>query len=92
VVPVQKEVVVYQLEQCDCPRCHRVFAAPAPGVFAKGLLGNRLLACLAEEHYVHGTTLGRLARQLDLPRGSLMGALHDLAARLEPVLEPLLQE
>jgi len=92
VVPVQKEVVVYELEQCDGPRCHRVFTAPAPGVFAKGLLGNRLLAYLAEEHYIHGTTLGRLARQLDLPRGSLVGALHDLALRLEPVLEPLLQE
>jgi transposase len=59
VVPVQKEVIVYQLEQGDCPRCHRVFTAPAPGVFAKGLFGNRLLAYVAQEHYVHGTTLGR---------------------------------
>ncbi len=60
------------------PRCHRVFSAPAPGVFAKGLLGHRLLAYVAQEHYVQGTTMGRLARQLGLHRGSLLGAMHDL--------------
>jgi transposase len=92
VVPVQKEIIVYELEQGDCPRCHRVFTAPAPGVFAKGLFGNRLLAYVAEEHYVHGTTLGRLARQLGLHHGSLLGALHDLAARLESVPDRLLKD
>jgi transposase len=92
VVPVQKEVIVYELEQCDCPRCHRVFTAPAPGVFSKGLFGNRLLAYVAQEHYVHGTTMGRLARQLGLHRGSLLGAMHDLAARLESVPDRLVEE
>ena len=92
VIPVQKEVIVFELEQCACPRCHRVFSAPAPGVFARGLLGNRLLAYVAEEHYAQGTTMGRLARQLRLHRGSLLGAMHDLAARLEPVLDRLVQE
>ena len=92
VVPVQKEVIVYELEQRGCPCCHRVFTAPAPGVFAKGLFGNRLLAYVAQEHYVEGTTMGRLARQLGLPRGSLLGAMHDLAARLESVLDRLVQE
>ena len=92
VVPVQKEVIVYELEQRDCPRGHRGFTTPAPGVFAKGLFGNRLLAYVAEEHYVYGTTMGRLARQLGLHRGSLLGALHDLAARLESVLDRLVEE
>ena len=92
VVPVQKEVIVYELEQCDCPRCHRVFTAPAPGVFAKGLFGNRLLAYVADEHYVQGTTMGRLARQLGLHRGSLLGAMHDLAARLASVPDRLVEE
>ena len=82
VVPVQKEVIAYELEQGDCARCHRVFTAPAPGVFAKGLFGNRLLAYVAEEHYVQGTTLGRLTRQLGLHRGSRVGAMQALAARL----------
>lgn len=92
VVPVQKEIVVYELEQGDCPRCHRVFTAPAPGVFAKGLFGNRLLAYVAQEHYVHGTTMGRLARQLGLHRGSLLGAMHALAARLESVPDKLVAQ
>jgi DNA-directed RNA polymerase subunit RPC12/RpoP len=91
-VPARKEIVVYELEQCDCPGCRRVISAPAPGVFAKGLFGNRLLAYVAQEHYVEGATMGRLARQLGLPRGSLWGAMHQLAARLESVLKRLLQE
>jgi transposase len=92
VVPVKKEVILYQLEQGDCPRCHRRFSAPTPGVLARGLFGNRLLAWVAEEHYVHGTTMGRLARQLGLPRGSLLGAMHDLASRLKSLMPRLVQE
>jgi len=92
VVPVQKEVIVYELEQGACPRCRRVVTAPAPGVVAKGLFGNRLLAYVAEEHYGHGTTLGRLARQLELGRGSLVGAMHDLATRLAAVPDQLVHE
>lgn len=92
VVPARKEVIVYELEQCDCPGCQRAFSAPAPGVFAKGLFGNRLLAYVAQEHFVHGTTMGRLARQLELHRGSLSGAMPQLAARLKPVLARLLRE
>ena len=91
-VPAKKEVIVYELEQCDCPRCQRVISASAPGVFPKGLFGNRLLAYVAQEHFVQGTTMGRLARQLELHRGSLLGALHELASRLKPALERLLRE
>lgn len=92
VVPARKEIIVYELEQCDCPGCQRVISAPAPGVFAKGLFGTRLLAYVAQEHYVQGATMGRLARQLGLHRGSLLGAMHELASRLEPVLERLVEE
>ncbi len=56
-----------------------------PGCLPKGLLGHRLLAYVAQEYYVQGTTMGRLARQLGLHCGSLLGAMHDLAARLESV-------
>jgi transposase len=89
-VPVQREVIVYEVEQRACPKCRRVLGTPVPGVLPKSLLGNRLLAHLAQEHTVHGTTLGRLARQLQLRRGTLVGALHKLASRLEPALEQLL--
>lgn len=89
-VPVQREVIVYEVEQRACPKCRRVLSTPVPGVLPKSLLGNRLLAHVAQEHAVHGTTLGRLARQLHLRRGTLVGALHKLAQRLAPALERLL--
>ena len=92
VVPVKKEVIQYELEQCDCPRCHRVFTATAPGVPAKGLFGDRLLTWVAQEHYGCGTTLGRLARQLKVHRGSLIGAMHDLASRFEGVMGKLVTQ
>jgi len=85
VQPVVKEVVVYELEQRDCSRCHRVFTAQAPGVFSRALLGNRRLAHVAFEHYVHGTTMGHLAARLGIGTGTLWAGMRALARRLEPV-------
>jgi transposase len=90
--PVRKEVVRYELEQCDCSHCQRTFTARPAGVFAKGLFGNRLLAHLALEHYVQGVTLGRLSASLGITQGSLWAALHQLARRLASVPERLLLE
>ena len=90
--PVRKEVIRYGLEQRDCTRCHRTFTARPPGVFAKGLLGNRLLAYVAIEHYLHGVTLGHLSAQLDLGQGTVWAALHQLARRFDGVLARLLLE
>jgi transposase len=90
--PVRKEVVRYELEQCDCSHCQRTFTARPPGVFAKGLFGNRLLAHLALEHYVQGVTLGHLSASLGITQGSLWAALHQLSARLASVPERLLLE
>lgn len=85
VQPVVKEVVVYELEQRDCSRCHRVITAQAPGVFSKGLLGNRLLAHVAIEHYFHGITMGHLCGRLEIGTGTLWTAMHALAQRLGSV-------
>ena len=90
--PVRKEVIRYDLEQRDCARCHHTFTARPAGVFAKSLLGNRLLAYVALEHYLHGVTLGHLSTQLGLGQGTLWAALHQLARRLEKVPERLLLE
>lgn len=90
--PVRKEVVRYELEQCDCHHCHRTFTARPTGVFAKGLFGNRLLTHLAVEHYLHGVTLGRLSTYLGITQGSLWAALHQLARRLASVPQRLLLE
>ena len=90
--PVRKEVIRYELEQRDCGRCHRTFTARAPGVFAKGLFGNQLLAHVAVEHYVQGVTLGHLSAQLAVGQGSLWTALHQLARRLATVPQRLVLE
>ena len=87
VEPLRRQVIRYALEQKYCPRCRRTVAARAPGVLPRHLLGNRLLAHLAVQHYVYGVTLGQLENQLAVGYGTLMGALHQLAARLQPVLE-----
>jgi transposase len=90
--PVRKDIVRYELEQCDCSHCHRTFTARPTGVFAKGLFGNTLLTHLAVEHYLHGVPLGRLSTYLGIAQGSLWGALHQLARRLATVPQRLLLE
>lgn len=92
VEPLQKKVIRYELPQGGCPHCHCVITARAPGVFPKALLGNRLLAHVAIEHFVRGLTLGYLSRQLGIGQGTLWNALHQLAGRFASVLERLMEE
>jgi transposase len=90
--PPRLETVSYRLEQKYCPRCQRTVSARAPGVLPKALFGNRLLAYLAVEHYLRGSTLGHLQRQFGLCYGSLCQALRQLARRLEAIPRGLLRE
>ena len=92
VEPLRRQVLRYELEQKYCPRCRRTVAAQAPGVLPRYLLGNRLLAHLAVQHYVYGVTLGQLEQQLGVGYGTLMGALHQLAARFRSVIERLVRD
>jgi len=92
VEPLRRQVLRYELEQKYCPRCRRTVAAQAPGVLPRYLLGNRLLAHLAVQHYVYGVTLGQLEQQLGVGYGTLMGALHQLAARFQSVIERLVRD
>jgi transposase len=89
VEPLRRQIIRYELEQKYCPRCRRAVAARAPGVLPRHLVGNRLLAHVAVQHYVYGVTLGQLENQLHVGYGTLMGALHQLARRFEPVIETL---
>ena len=90
--PLRRQVWQYHLEQKYCARCRRAVAARAPGVLPRHLLGNRLLAHVAVQHYVYGVTLGQLENQLSVGYGTLIGALHQLARHWEPVVEPLVQD
>jgi hypothetical protein len=92
VEPLRRQLIRYELEQKYCPRCRQTVAARAPGVLPRNLLGNRLLAHVAVQHYVYGVTLGQLEHQLGVGYGTLMGALHQLADHFQPVLEPLVRE
>jgi transposase len=61
--PVRIQKVVYRLERKRCPHCRRLFTARPPGVLAKCLYSNQLLAHVAVEHYVYGRTLGQIEKQ-----------------------------
>jgi transposase len=89
---LRRQNIHYQLQQKYCPRCRRIVRPRAPGVFQRHLLGHRLLAHVAVQHYVFGVTLGHLETQLGIGNGTLHGALHQLAERLAPACEPLRQD
>lgn len=86
----QKQLLLLGVKRC--PKCRRTFRAQPPGVLPKSLFSNRLLSIMAVEHYVHGLTLGQLGRQLGIGCGALIGALHGLAKRLQPVIPKLMRE
>jgi len=90
--PAEVERVALRLERKRCPQCGRRFEARAPGVAAKGLYGNSLLAWAAEQHYLHGAALGTLERQTNLGRGSLVGALARAAALVEGAVAGLVEQ
>jgi transposase len=92
VQPLRRRTVCYQLDQKYCSHCHKLFRAAAPGVLPRALLSNRLLAHVAVQHYVYGVTLGQLAQQLDVGGGTLVGALHQVARRLQPACEQLVED
>lgn len=90
--PLKSEKQLLLLDIKRCPKCRRTFRAKPPGVLPKGLFSNRLLSIVAVEHYMHGLTLGQLHRQRGIGTGALIGALHGLARRLQPVIPKLIRE
>jgi uncharacterized protein (DUF1499 family) len=92
VLRVKVERVAYQLERRECPGCGRAWTARPPGVFPKCLYDNPFLIHTAIQHYLHGETLGSLGRQLGVGYGSLVKALHFLAARVQDVIPRLIEE
>jgi transposase-like protein len=89
--PVRIQRVVYRLERKRCPHCRRLFTARPPGVLAKCLYSNQLLAHVVVEHYVYGRTLGQIEKQTGVGYSSLVDALHQLSERLKEVPKALIQ-
>ena len=83
--------ILYLLERKRCPKCKRIISARAPGVLAKCLYSNRLLAHVAVQHYIYGNTLGQIEKQTGVGYSSLIDAMHQLAKRLKDVPKALIQ-
>jgi len=90
--PVKAHTTVFQLERKRCPKCGRSFQSQPPGVLPKALYGNRLLAYVAAQHYLHGNTLGQIERQTGIGCGALVQALRHVAWRVESVPDALIEE
>lgn len=89
--PVKIKKVVYYLERKRCPRCKMVVCARPPGVLAKCLYSNQLLAYVAVQHYIYGNTLGQIEKQTGIGYSSLVEALHQLSKRFKDVPNSFIQ-
>jgi hypothetical protein len=87
--PIKVKRVLYQLERKSCPRCARNFQAAAPGVLPHALLSNSLLIEIAESHYLQGMPLARVTERLGVNYGTVIEALHRMAALFRPTTEQL---
>jgi transposase len=89
--PVRMKKIVYRLERKRCCRCKKVITARPPGVLARCLYSNQLLAYVAVQHYIYGNTLGQIEKQTGIGYSSLIDAMHQLSKRLKDVPEALIQ-
>jgi len=89
--PIKMKKIVYHLERKRCPKCKKVISARPPGVLAKCLYSNQLLAYVAVQHYIYGNTLGQIEKQTGVGYSSLIDAMHQLAKRLKDIPESLVQ-
>ena len=89
--PVKMKKVVYYLERKRCPRCNKIISARPPGVLAKCLYSNQLLAYVAVQHYIYGNTLGQIEKQTGIGYSSLVDAMHQLSKRLKDVPNALIE-
>jgi len=89
--PIKMKKIVYYLQRKRCPKCKKVISARPPGVLAKCLYSNQLLAYVAVQHYIYGNTLGQIEKQTGVGYSSLIDAMHQLAKRLKDIPESLIQ-
>ena len=89
--PVKMKKVVYHLQRKRCPKCKKLISARPPGVLAKCLYSNQLLAYVAVQHYIYGNTLGQIEKQTGIGYSSLVDAMHQLSKRLKHVPNALIE-
>ena len=89
--PVKMKKVLYHLQRKRCPKCKKLISAKPPGVLAKCLYSNQLLAYVAVQHYIYGNTLGQIEKQTGIGYSSLIDAMHQLSKRLKDVPNALIK-
>ena len=89
--PVRMKKVLYHLQRKRCPKCKKLISARPPGVLAKCLYSNQLLAYVAVQHYIYGNTLGQIEKQTGIGYSSLVDAMHQLSKRLKDVPKALIE-
>jgi len=89
--PVKMKKIVYHLQRKVCPKCKKLISARPPGVLAKCLYSNQLLAYVAVQHYIYGNTLGQIEKQTGIGYSSLVDAMHQLSKRLKDVPNALIE-
>jgi len=88
--PIKMKKIVYHLERKRCPKCNKLISARPPGVLAKCLYSNQLLAYVAVQHYIYGNTLGQIEKQTGIGYSSIVDAMHQLSKRLKDVPNALI--
>lgn len=89
--PLKTERILYLLSKRYCPRCHRAYQPPTPGVLPKNLYGNQLVATTATMHYLNGIPMGRIIEQIDIGLGPLIKIFHRLAKLFADVPDRLIE-
>ena len=89
--PIKMKKIVYHLERRGCPKCDKLISARPPGVLAKCLYSNQLLAYVAVQHYIYGNTLGQIEKQTGIGYSSIVDAMHQLSKRLKDVPNALIE-
>jgi transposase len=87
--PIRVLQVRYRLQRRSCPHCKRIITAQVGEVLPRALFSNQLLAEIVDSHYLQGIPLGRICARWQLNYGSVIQALHRLAALYAPVMEQL---
>ena len=89
--PVKMKNILYHLQRKRCPKCKKLISARPPGVLARCLYSNQLLAYVAVQHYIYGNTLGQIEKQTGIGYSSLIDAMHQLSKRLKDIPNALIE-
>lgn len=87
---LEVKIVRYVQQRNYCPHCQKIVTDKNVPVLPHSMLGNELLTHVAVQHYLYGVSLGRLAAQLGINIGTLVGSLHRLRELFKPVLSKLI--